>query len=75
VGSTDEPQTIASVRVYPGADGTFTLYQDDGKTYGYEKGDSSLTRLTWDDTAHRLKHEGAPAWTGPDAAVVTVIGK
>ena len=36
-------RAIAKVRVYPGADGDFTLYQDDGKTYAYEKGDSSIT--------------------------------
>ena len=36
--STDELQTIAQVHVYPGADGEFTLYNDDGQTYAYEKG-------------------------------------
>ena len=73
--SAEQPQTIASVRVYPGADGTFTLFQDDGNTYAYEKGGGSVTKLTWDDAAHRLKHEGAPAWSGRDASVVTVVGK
>ena len=73
--SASQPQTIASVRVYPGADGSFTLFQDDGKTYGYEKGGGSITKLTWDDAAHQLKHEGAPGWSGPDASVVTVVGK
>ncbi len=29
---------IASVRVYPGANGSFTLFQDEGNTYGYETG-------------------------------------
>jgi alpha-D-xyloside xylohydrolase len=69
------PQTIASVRVYPGANGNFTLFQDDGNTYSYEKGAGSSTRLTWDDAAHQLKHEGAPAWDRPDDSVVTVMGK
>jgi alpha-glucosidase/alpha-D-xyloside xylohydrolase len=73
--SAQQPQTITSVRVYPGANGSFTLFQDDGKTYAYEKGDGSITKLTWDDAAHRLKHEGAPAWSGPDGSVVTVVGK
>jgi alpha-glucosidase/alpha-D-xyloside xylohydrolase len=70
-----QPQAIASVRVYPGVDGTFTLFQDDGKTYAYEKGSDSITKLTWDDAAHKLKHEGAGAWNGPDEAVVTVVGR
>jgi alpha-D-xyloside xylohydrolase len=73
--SAQQPQTIASVKVYPGADGSFTLFQDDGKTYAYEKGEGSITKLTWDDAAQRLKHEGAPGWTGADASVVTVVGK
>jgi alpha-glucosidase/alpha-D-xyloside xylohydrolase len=75
VQSAQQPQTIASVRVYPGANGSFTLFQDDGKTYGYEKSGGSVTRLTWDEAAHQLKHEGAPAWSGPDQSVVTVVDK
>ena len=71
--SADEPQSIASVRVYPGADGSFTLFQDDGKTYAYEKGAGSVTKLSWNDASHRLTHEGPAAWSGPD--VVTVVGK
>ena len=26
------------VRVYPGTDGTFTLYEDEGDNYNYERG-------------------------------------
>ena len=75
VESAQQPQTIASVRVYPGADASFTLFQDDGKTYAYEKDGGSVTKLTWDDAAHQLKHEGSAGleWTG--CAVVTVVGK
>ena len=54
-------------------DGSFTLFQDDGKTYAYEKGGGSITKLTWDDATHQLKHEGAAAWNGPDNAVVSVV--
>jgi alpha-D-xyloside xylohydrolase len=54
VESAQQPQTIASVRVYPGANSSFTLFQDDGKTYGYEKGNRSVTKFPWDDTAHHL---------------------
>jgi alpha-glucosidase/alpha-D-xyloside xylohydrolase len=75
VQSAQQPQTIASVQVYPGADGSFTLFQDDGKTYAYEKSGGSITRLTWDDAAHQLKHTGASAWSGPDQSIVTVVGR
>ena len=75
IESTTEPQTIASVRIYPSADGSFTLFQDDGTTYGYEKGAGLVSKLTWDDKTHRLNHEGAPAWSGSDTSVVTVVSK
>jgi alpha-D-xyloside xylohydrolase len=75
VESTDDMQQIAKVRVYAGADSDFTLYQDDGNTYAYEKGDNKLTHLHWNDAAHRFTHRGAAAWTGPDSSVVEVIGR
>jgi alpha-glucosidase/alpha-D-xyloside xylohydrolase len=75
VESAQQPQTIASVRVYPGADGNFTLFQDDGSTYAYEKDGGSVTRLIWDDASRHLKQEGTPAWSGPDDSVVKVVGK
>ena len=75
VESTRQPQTIASVRVYPGANGDFTLFQDDGTTYSYENGVSSITKLIWVEGTRRLKREGSPAWSGPDEAIVKVVGK
>ncbi|HEX3663464.1 MAG TPA: glycoside hydrolase family 31 protein [Acidobacteriaceae bacterium] len=73
VESTVEKQTIMKVEVWPGADADFTLYQDDGKTYAYEKGDDAITRLHWDDAAGKLTHSGAAAWTGGDSQVVEVV--
>ncbi|KZC24013.1 alpha-glucosidase [Rhodanobacter thiooxydans] len=70
-----QAQKVASVKVYPGADGSFALFRDDGTSYRYEQGGYSVTRLTWNDAAHRLEHAGAPAWSGPDSAVVSVIGE
>jgi alpha-glucosidase/alpha-D-xyloside xylohydrolase len=75
VQSAQQPQTIVSVRVYPGANGSFTLFEDDGKSYVYETKGGLVTKMTWDDSAHQLKHEGASAWNGPDRSVVTVVGK
>jgi alpha-D-xyloside xylohydrolase len=75
VDSTQQTQKIASVRVYPGADGSFTLFEDDGKTYGYEKGGSSVTKLTWDDGRHKLRHEGASASSELERAPVVVVGR
>ncbi|MGA7859004.1 MAG: TIM-barrel domain-containing protein [Terracidiphilus sp.] len=71
--STQEPQPIASVRVYPGADADFTLFSDDGTTYSYEKGTGSITKLHWDDTTHTFTHKGAAAWSGSDETVVDIV--
>jgi alpha-glucosidase/alpha-D-xyloside xylohydrolase len=75
VRSAEQPQTIVAVRVYPGANGNFSIFQDDGKTYRYEKTGGSITKLIWDEAAHRLRHEGASAWNGPDQSIVMVMGK
>ncbi len=64
VESTHEKQSIAAVRIYPGSNGDFTLYNDDGQTYAYEKGASQITQIHWDDAAGKLTQSGAKAWTG-----------
>ena len=74
VESTHEKQTIAKVRVYPGVDGNFTMFSDDGMTYAYEKGAGSVTKLHWDDASGKLTHVGSAAWSGDDAAIVEVAG-
>jgi len=54
-----EPTTL---RVYRGADGDFTLYDDDGIGQEYLDRRGSWTRLTWDDRAGELTLDlGAPA--------------
>ena len=42
------------IRLYPGADADFTLYEDDGDTYAYEQGASSRLPLHWDDAKRTL---------------------
>jgi len=74
--STKQKQEIAKVRVYPGADASFTLYDDDdGRTYAYEKDGGRVTRLVWDDRAGKLTTEGPAAWTGSLDALVQVVGR
>jgi len=74
VESTNEVQKLAKLKIYPGANGEFTLYQDDGKTYAYEKGESKTTLLKWNDAQHKLTHEGAKAWEGSDNNLVEIVG-
>ena len=55
------------VLLYPGADGSFTLYEDDGATRDYEQGQCSRITFQWDDASRRLtiskrqgKYQGMP---------------
>jgi alpha-D-xyloside xylohydrolase len=42
------------LRVYRGANGTFTLYEDENDSYDYEKGIHATIPFSWDDAAHTL---------------------
>ena len=42
------------MRVYPGADGSFTLYEDEGDGYNYEKGVYTTIPMTWNDKQRAL---------------------
>jgi len=65
--SVSEPTTL---RVYPGGDGTFTLYDDDGESLDYLHGADARAiwiRFRWDDGARRLTIEPDPRmkpWSG-----------
>jgi alpha-D-xyloside xylohydrolase len=50
-----EPITLT---IYPGADATFTLYEDEGDNYNYESGKYSLIKFSWDDKKKRLTAHG-----------------
>src|SRR5262245_40385192 len=51
----DEPvDGPLSVTVYPGANGAFTLYEDDGKTFNYRTGEWMRLAFTWNDAARTL---------------------
>jgi alpha-D-xyloside xylohydrolase len=40
--------------IYPGANATFTLYEDEGDNYNYEQGSYTTIPLTWNDRSHTL---------------------
>ena len=50
----EKPNAPLELRVYRGADGTFTLYDDSGDGYGYENGEHATIPLTWNDAAGTL---------------------
>ena len=73
IESTEDKQTIATLRVYPGSDGDALLYTDDGHTYAYEKGAFSVTKMHWNDTTQKLSFEGAAQWEKPLEQVLEVV--
>ena len=75
VESTHDKQTLAKIKVYPGTDATFTLYNDDGFTYAYEQGKHAITELKWDDKVGKFSHEGAEAWNGSERNLVKLVGR
>ena len=42
------------LRIYPGADGEFTLYEDEGDNYNYEKGQYATITFRWNDRSRTL---------------------
>ena len=42
------------LRVYRGANGAFTLYEDENDSYDYEKGAYATIPLSWDDSTNTL---------------------
>ena len=42
------------LRVYPGADASFTLYEDEGDNYNYEQGAYTTIAFSWNDRARTL---------------------
>jgi alpha-D-xyloside xylohydrolase len=52
--STEKAADPIEIRVYPGADGDFTLYEDENDNYNYVKGQHATIKLHWDDTAKTL---------------------
>ena len=50
----EKPWDDLEIIVYPGADGSFTLYEDEGDNYNYERGLYSEIPFSWNDKARRL---------------------
>jgi alpha-D-xyloside xylohydrolase len=52
--ATEKKWDALEIRVYPGANGEFTLYEDENDNYDYEKGMYSTITFTWDDAKRVL---------------------
>ena len=49
-----QPWDNLELRVYPGADARFVLYEDEGDSYNYEHGAYTTITITWDDSRRQL---------------------
>jgi alpha-glucosidase (family GH31 glycosyl hydrolase) len=49
---TGEPLTV---KIYPGANGRFVMYEDDGTTFDYEKGRFTRVRFEWNEHSRHFR--------------------
>lgn len=63
--ASEKPWDNLQIRIYPGADGQFSLYEDSGDGYDYETGAHSVIRFQWDDrNATLIIHPREGSWNG-----------
>ena len=60
----EKPADPIELRIYPGADGRFALYEDDGESYAYEKNERAIISLDWKDATKTLSF-GAVRFLAP----------
>ena len=77
--STEKPADPIELRIYPGADGAFTLYEDENDNYNYEKGVYATIAFHWDDTKRELTIDARqgtfPGMLKSRTFQVVVVGK
>ncbi len=54
VSNAMEDWDVLHLRIYPGKDGYFEIYDDDGVTYDYERGKYFIVPIRWDDNKQEL---------------------
>ena len=75
----EKPADPLEIRIYPGANGEFTLYEDENDNYNYEKGIFSTITFGWDDASRRLtigKRKGSfPGMLEKKSFQITLVRK
>ncbi|MGA2810236.1 MAG: TIM-barrel domain-containing protein, partial [Candidatus Acidiferrum sp.] len=63
-----------SISIYPGADASFLLYEDDGRSFNYRKGEWLGIQMTWDDARRIFRLQLAPGsrMLAPGARAINV---
>lgn len=60
--ASEKPGAPIELRIYPGANGSFQMYEDENDNYNYEKGMYCTTTISWDNDSRTLtigKREGS----------------
>jgi alpha-D-xyloside xylohydrolase len=66
----DQPNAPIELWVYPGQDGSFMLYEDEGDNYNYETGAYAAIQIRWEEQKRRLVlEERAGSYPGMPEAV------
>jgi alpha-D-xyloside xylohydrolase len=52
--ATEKPADTLELRIYPGADGQFTLYEDENDSYNYEKKEFATIQFAWNEAGREL---------------------
>lgn len=52
--TSEKKDAVWEIRIYPGADVSFMVYEDEGDSYNYEKGFYSTFEIKWDDKKNTL---------------------
>jgi alpha-D-xyloside xylohydrolase len=53
--SDEKPAEVIDLYIYAGADGSFTLYEDENVNYNYEKGAYAVIDFSYDEASRTLK--------------------
>ncbi|MDE3186168.1 MAG: glycoside hydrolase family 31 protein [Acidobacteriota bacterium] len=72
----EESSEPMQLRVYPGADGTFLLYDDDGSSFRYQQGELCRIACTWSDSKRTLTLQVDPLGQMPkqESLLVEIAG-
>jgi len=57
--ATQKTNQVIELRIYTGADGGFTFYEDENDNYNYEKGQYATFTLNWNNDQQKLSISGA----------------
>jgi alpha-D-xyloside xylohydrolase len=60
------------MRVYPGADGVLSFYEDDGSSFRYQKGEFVRIACSWNDKQRTLSCKADPQGQRPKQKVVSI---